>query len=94
MLPTHLSNLDLVTTVRAHGDTFINLLVNNASVGASHHSFGDDNTPPEEISRDLFSSELQAWNEVLHLNTSSMFFTSGRRSTVPHSPLSSSHEHT
>ena len=67
---------ELVASVRAR-DKFVNILVNNASVGGVSNDFYKE-TNVEDISKVLFASDLQGWNEVLHLNTSSMFFTSGK----------------
>jgi len=64
----------LAASVRAK-DKFVNLLVNNASVGGDKSDFAKKPNV-EDISKTLFASDLQAWNDVLHLNTSSMFFAS------------------
>ncbi|KAF8527214.1 NAD(P)-binding protein [Gautieria morchelliformis] len=64
----------LVATVRAK-NKFVNILVNNASVGGVKNDFVEK-TNVEDISKALFASDPKTWNEALNLNTSSMFFTS------------------
>jgi len=64
----------LVAFVRSK-DNSINLLVNNAGVGGVKNDF--QNSPdPETMSKTLFASDLKAWNEVLHINTSAIYFAS------------------
>ena len=67
--------IELVATIRAK-DKFVNILVNNASVGGVKSDFRTQ-TNVEDISKTLFASDLDHWNEILQLNTSSIFFTSG-----------------
>ncbi|KAF8579726.1 NAD(P)-binding protein [Ramaria rubella] len=56
-------------------DKFVNLLVNNASVGGKKNQF-TTKTNVHDISKALFAMELSEWNQVLHVNTSSIFYTS------------------
>jgi hypothetical protein len=54
----------------------VNFLVNNASVGGVKNDFAEK-TNVEDVSKALFAVEPETWNEILVLNTSSMYFTSG-----------------
>ncbi|KAF8518145.1 hypothetical protein BU17DRAFT_48946 [Hysterangium stoloniferum] len=60
----------LVEVVKSK-DKYINLLVNNASVGGDTNEF-KSKTGIDDISRALFASKLDDWNTLLHLNTSSL----------------------
>jgi NAD(P)-dependent dehydrogenase (short-subunit alcohol dehydrogenase family) len=57
-------------------DQAVNVLINNASVGGVKNSFASKNTV-EEVSQTLFASKFETWNQVLHLNSTAMYFLAG-----------------
>ncbi|KIJ25554.1 hypothetical protein M422DRAFT_62235 [Sphaerobolus stellatus SS14] len=62
----------MVATIRQK-ESYVNLVVNNASVGGVKNDFATKTTV-EEISQSLFSSTFETWNQILHLNSTSMYF--------------------
>lgn len=60
-------------------DTYVNLVVNNASVGGVKNDFVKKSTVAE-MSQSLFSCTFETWDEILHLNSTAMYFVSGESS--------------
>jgi len=64
----------LVAFVRSK-EKFVNFLVNNAGIGGVKNDFSKY-TDPEDISKALFATEHKIWDDVLHINTSAIYFAS------------------
>jgi NAD(P)-dependent dehydrogenase (short-subunit alcohol dehydrogenase family) len=58
-------------------EKFINLLVNNAGIRGEHFPEAFTSSDPEEISRILFTADLQRWDEVIRINTSAVLLAAG-----------------
>jgi len=60
-------------------EKYINMLVNNAGVGGVKNRSVNLplGTSPEEFSTALLECTQKTWDDVMHINTSSVYFTTG-----------------
>lgn len=60
-------------------EKYLNILVNNAGIGGVKNRSVKLplNTPPEEFSKALLECTEQTWDDVMHINTSSVYFLTG-----------------
>ncbi|KIJ44555.1 hypothetical protein M422DRAFT_252171 [Sphaerobolus stellatus SS14] len=62
----------LVSTI-CQKDSYVNLVVNNASTGDVKNDF-QTKTTVQDMSHALFSCDNEAWDTILHLNATAMYF--------------------
>ena len=65
----------------ASREKHVNLVVNNAGVGGGKNEFYKQPVTPDSVSQALFHADIKIWDDVLKINTSSMYYIAGENSS-------------